>query len=227
MPEITESFVQNLFWIYLVVFLTAALFSFLYRSRLKRFHPDKWRELGSPGTLNHSISNSVKMLRFTVIRKGYRDLNDPRLKLYGDGFRIGFIAIICFIVGIFALMLVAQEQHGIWSQSTRHTQPLRANHPLNATGATLLISLAFGFLANAMLKRRVKTHHPGTWVELGQPSFLNSNRETRRAWWGFVSKRAYRALNDPLLRVYAGCNQLAILVFAVTFLGVAFGYLKT
>ena len=98
----------NILYAALAIFLIIGLvLPCLVLDRLKKKHPQVWRELGSPSLFfNNSISNNIKTMRF-IWRNEHRYLNDQYLNqivalekwlflVYSISFAM-FVAVLSFI----------------------------------------------------------------------------------------------------------------------------------
>jgi uncharacterized membrane protein YidH (DUF202 family) len=92
----------------LLVALAVAIVSltFYVLSRLKEYHPNEWRELGSPSLLtNNSIKNNLAVLKF--LKSGeYSRLNDPKLTIASRLlWHLSAIYLVILAVAIFLLLM--------------------------------------------------------------------------------------------------------------------------
>jgi hypothetical protein len=224
MPKITESFLDDLMIVYAAVFLIGAGFGWLYRRRIREFHPDTWRALGSPAFLNNSIANGFKSTEF-LLRKRYESLNDPTLNFYGRWARTGFFAILSFIVLVFALMLFGQWQNGVWEKPKIVSHG--TYHPLNAVGALMLVIFAAAILVSYLFNRRLKMQHSKVWNELGQPSVLSNTIQSGWRTAKFVLSDRHKRLGDPTLSAYIWIGRALSLAFLGLYIAIVAGFLRT
>ncbi len=94
------------FLVLLVLCLIGIVSAYLILIRLKKEHPKKWSEIGSPTLFyNNSIENNLKVTRF-MWRNEYRELNDPYLNRMIASQKILFIIyVVLFALFISALIL--------------------------------------------------------------------------------------------------------------------------
>ncbi len=87
--------------------------------------------------------------------------------------------------------------------------------------ASLTVACVGGLLLTHVLLRRLRTHHPDTWAELGKPTLVlnntisNSLRTCRFIWDG-----EYRVLDDRLLDRLGTTLRLYWIAYALLFTAV-------
>lgn len=78
-------------------------------------------------------------------------------------------------------------------------------------------ALGFAYLAVMhFLFKRLASHHAATWEEIGSPEFLSSlHFTTMLRVVGFLARRDYLALNDPVATRLALSASFLLIVIAV------------
>jgi hypothetical protein len=221
MPKVTDTLLNELFAVYVVVFLIGAAFGWAYKRRIREYHPMVWADLGAPSFLNNSILNGFRSTHF-LLSKRYEQLNDPTLNFYGRWARVGLLGI-AFFIGLFlVLMLIGQYQNGLW----QHPHFV-VSHPLNAVGAAILGFVAVNLLGYSLLTKRLRSRHPQVWNELGQPSFLNNTAANGWKLMQFVWSARHRELSDRGLSLYIFLMRILSFAVCALFFAAIMGALRS
>jgi len=87
-------------------------------------------------------------------------------------------------------------------------------------GFSLLVG--FGVLLailNVIVSHRLRTRHPETFEQLGQPSLLTNNGVSQQSRiWKFVWRSEFKALDDPKLSTTCRILKWVFVVYVILFL---------
>jgi hypothetical protein len=101
--QLTDRHVSNamspitLTYLWIGLLVAFAPFSFAFYFRLKKHHPDTWRELYITKSTGQRNDGHDLMLTWFVLRRKYRNLEDPLLTRVGDAsliFTVLFLALL-------------------------------------------------------------------------------------------------------------------------------------
>ena len=94
-------------------FVVGFILDYVFFSRLRDWHPQRWEALGRPTVfLNNCVANGAVVQRFLWERQ-YRELGDERFIRFADFLRMYWSGYAIFFVVVLAVLLV-NSMNGRW-----------------------------------------------------------------------------------------------------------------
>ena len=102
--------------LYLIVFSTCAVLTFLIKSRLKELYPDLHERLYAQSIIEHNIKRSLKFQGFALSSAQWSEISDDKLISWLKINRISFVIMVSMLAIFFLMVLVGLIYYAVTGQ---------------------------------------------------------------------------------------------------------------